>query len=129
MARYWRLMGEYDAESATFTAFAGGGGASPYTPETDGTLVAVRVLPASTAATTLFEMVNIRLTCTLWKPNAIEVGAIGNGLRTVPATPQKEFDWLINQPVRTNVNITMEGENLAGTPVTVQVFVYGLFEC
>jgi len=122
-------MGEYDAESATFTAFAGGGGASPYTPETDGKLVAVRVIPAATAATSLMEFVNIRLTCTQWTPNAIEVGVKGNGLRTVPATPQEPQDWVIDQPVKTNKSITMEGENLAGTPVTVQVFVYGLFEC
>ena len=121
-------MGEYDAESATFTAFAGAGGASPYTPETDGKLLAVRILPASTAATTLFEMANFRLTCTLWTPNAIEVGALGNGLRTVPATPQEPIDWIIDQPVKTNKNIVLEGENLAGTPVTVQVFLYGYFE-
>jgi len=122
-------MGEYDAETATFTAFAGGGGASPYSPETDGTLIAVRVMPAATAATSLMEFVNIRLTCTLWTPNAIEVGVKGNGLRTVPADAQESSDWLINQPVNTSKGIVMEGENLAGTPVTVQVFVYGLFEC
>lgn len=43
MVRYWKLLGEYDAESTTYTAFAGGAGASPYTPTKTAKLLGLRV--------------------------------------------------------------------------------------
>jgi hypothetical protein len=121
-------MGEYDAETATFSNFAGGGGASPYTPSEDAHLVALRVMPAATAATSLLEGVLIRLTCNSFKPNMLEVGCKGNGLRTAPAAAQDLVDWVVDQEVKAGVPVTMEGRNVAGTPVGVQAFLWGLFE-
>ena len=121
-------MGEYDAEAATFSNFAGSGGTSPYTPTENARLIALRVAPAATAATSLVEGVLIRLTCATFRPNTIEVGAVGNGIRTAPATPQEPSDWVIDQNVSAGVPVTLEGRNIAGTPVAVQAFLWGLFE-
>lgn len=127
MGKYWKLMAEYDSETAAYTSCAGAGGASPYTPTESAKLIGLRVMPSSTAATTLFEAVQFKLTCSTFKPNSIEVSGIGNGIRTAPATPQEPTDWAIEQGVQAGVPVTIEARNLAGTPVTVQVFLWGCF--
>jgi|SRR3990170_350493 len=127
MGKYWKLLGEYDAETSTYSACAGAAQSSPYTPIENAKLIGLRVMPASTAATTLFEAVQFKLTCSTFKPNSIEVGGIGNGLRTAPAMAQPVIDYAIDQPVQAGVPITVEARNIAGTPVTVQVFLWGEF--
>ena len=129
---YELLMGEYDAETKTWSAFAGtvSGMASPFTPPNDGTLVGLRVIINSDAATTLIEHVQIRLTCAKFTPNCIEIAGQGNGLQTVPTQIHGEtIDWPVNQPVQAGVPIALEGRNItADTPVGVSVLVYGIFE-
>mgnify|MGYP001486695164 CR=1 FL=1 len=127
--RYWRLLGEYDAETTTFSAFAGGGGASPYAPVEGARLKGLRVIPNRSAATSLINHVEFRLTSSSFKPNAIEVGGQGSGLQTAPALQAEKIDWEVDQPVTPGVPITLEGRNItADTPVTVSVLLYGLFD-
>ena len=128
MSRFSRLMGEYNAESKTYSACAGTV-TSPYTPDVSGTLVGVRVMPSRDGATTLCNHVQIKLTCTKFNPNVIEVGADGSGLQTAPAQQLMPYDWAVNQPVQAGVPITIEARNLtADTPVGVLVEIYGIFE-
>lgn len=129
MGRYWKLLGEYDAETTTYTALAGGAGASPYYPEEPANLIGLRAIPNRSAASTLMNHVSFKLTCTCFKPNAIEVGAQGTGLQTAPALQQGSMDWEVHQPVQVGVKIVIEGKNVtADTPVSVSCLLYGLFE-
>jgi hypothetical protein len=124
-------MAEYDAETKTYSACAGGtsGASSPYSPDFDGRLLGVSVLPIDNAATSLVNGLQFKLTCTKWTPNAIEVFGNGTGLRTVPAFAQPRMDYVVDQPIKAGVPITIEGRNLtADTPVTVGALVLGYFE-
>ena len=122
-------MGEYDAETTTYSNLAGGAGTSPFTPSEDGILKAIKVMLARGAATALVNHVNIKLTCSTFKPNSIEVFCNGSGLQTAPAFQPESELFPINQRVKAGVPITMEGKNItADTPVGVQVLVYGYFE-
>ncbi len=128
MSRSWRLLGLYDVETTTWTEFAGTV-ASPYNPDFKGRLVGLRTVVGAGAATTLIEHIQIRLTSQSFKPNSIECGAQGAGLHTAPAFPAPILEWPVDQPVEVGVKITIEGRNLtAETPVTVEVYIYGLFE-
>lgn len=127
--RYWRLLGEYDAETTTYSAFAGGAGSSPYTPDSDAILVALRVEIGRDAATSLINSLQFKLTCRTFTPNSIEVGGTGSGLQTAPAIQPSPIDWPVMQAVKAGVPITLEGRNItADTPVTVCALVWGLFE-
>lgn len=129
MSRYWRLLGHYNGESQTFEALAGTFQTSPYQPDADGRLRGVRVMLGGEAATSLVEGVQIRLSCAAWTPNEMHVGAMGNGLRTVPATPQgTPVDFECDQPVKAGVPIKIEGRHNVATAVTAQAFVFGLIE-
>lgn len=128
MARCWRLMGHYNAESATYTACAGAGQTSPYTPDFSGTLVGIRVQPSLAAATSLIGHQQFRLSCTTFKPNSIEVFGQGNGLQTAPAAPMNAVDFSVSQNVSAGVPITVEGRCLDSVPVTVESYVYGCFD-
>lgn len=125
--RYWRMMGEYNAETKTYSALAGTV-TSPYTPDKTGKLVGLRAIESGDAATSLIQHVQFRLTCTMFNPNSIEVGLMGSGLQTAPSK-HNYMDWTVDQPVQAGVPITIEGRNLtADTPVGVLVHIYGLFE-
>lgn len=128
MPRVWRLLGEYDAETTTFSALAGTP-ASPFTPDFNGRLIGLRTIPSGSAATSLVRHIEFRLTCANWRPNTVEVGVQGSGLETVPLIPNRAMDWQIDQPVQAGVPITIEARNITGaTPVTVEAFIYGLFD-
>jgi hypothetical protein len=127
MGKYWKLLAEYDAETATYSNCAGAAQTSPYTPTESAKLIGLRVIVGSTAATTLVEAVQFKLTCSTFKPNSIEVLANGNGLRTAPAANVPPVDYPVDQPVQAGVPITVEARNVAGTPVTVQCFLMGEF--
>lgn len=131
MKKFWRLIGHYNGESQTFEALAGTFQTSPYTPDVDGELVGLRLTLGGEAATSLVEGVQIRLTCTAWKPNTIHIAGMGNGLRTVPTSGQQgaPIDFEVKQPVKSGVPITLEGRHNVATAVTAQAFVMGLFEC
>jgi len=125
---FWRMMARYDAESTTYSACAGAGGTSPYTPDFSGTLVGLRGVAGGGAATSLLNMVQFRLTCTTFNPNSIEACVLGNGIQTAPAFKPAPVDFPCNQPVQAGVPITIEGRNLdADTPVTVDCQLFGQF--
>jgi len=125
--KMWRMITQYDAETTAYTACAGTP-ASPYTPDFNGVLVGLRTIVNRSAATSLINHVQFKLTCNTFKPNSIEIGAQGSGLQTAPAEQPPPMEWPIEQPVQAGVPITIEGRCVtADTPVTVSVLVYGLF--
>jgi hypothetical protein len=127
--KFWRLMGEYDAETKTYSKFVGGAGSSPYTPDFSGRLKALRTQVVRNAASSLVNGVQIKLTSANFTPNAIECGANGSGLQTAPAFQVPEIDFVVDQPVISGVPIVMEGQNItADTPVTCSVLLWGYFE-
>lgn len=130
--RYWKLLGQYDAETTTYSEFAVSGMASPYSPVENAVLVGLRAVVNRSAASSLINHVQFKLTCATFKPNSIECGGQGSGLQTAPALQSgstAQSDWECNQPVQAGVPITLEGRNVtADTPVTVSVVLYGLFD-
>jgi hypothetical protein len=127
--KFWRALGQYDAETTAYTALAVSGFTSPYTPDFNARLVGLRTIVNRSAATTLCNHVQFKLTCNTFQPNAIEVGAQGSGLQTAPANQPPEIDWAVDQKVQAGVPITIEGRCVtADTPITVSVMLYGLFE-
>jgi len=128
MGKFWKVLAQYDAETKTYTE-AAGTPASPFTPDFNGKLIALRVIIGGAAATTLTELIQFKLTSTTFVPNAIEVVGIGNGLRTAPAMNQPPTDFIVDQAVKASIKITVEGRNVtADTPVTVEAIVMGLFQ-
>jgi hypothetical protein len=81
-----------------------------------------------TAATSLIGNIQFRIGCTNFSPNSIECFAQGNGLMTVPATTPQYIDFAVDQPIVAGVPISVEGRCNDCTPVTVQAYVYGLFQ-
>lgn len=128
MGRYWRLLGHYDAETATYTACAGAFQTSPYNPDKSGRLIALRTIVGRTAATTLTDAIQFRLTSTTFNPNTIHVMALGSGLQTAPAVAAAPMDFPVDQPVQAGVGITVEARCANASAVTVDVFLFGLFE-
>jgi hypothetical protein len=127
MGQYWRLIGQYDAETQTYSACAGAGQTSPYTPDEDATLAGLRTCVGQLAATSLTTNGQFRLTCTTFKPNTIHAGWMSNGLRTVPAVAPMSLDFEVNQPVKAGVPITVEGRCFGASDVTNSIELYGLF--
>jgi len=129
MGKYWKLLAEYDAESLTYTACAGGAQASPYTPTENAKLVGLRVEIGRDAATSLINSIQWKLTSTTFSPNSIEVGGTGTGIQTAPAFQPAPTDWAVDQQVQAGVPITVEARNVtADTPVTVCALLWGYFE-
>lgn len=131
MSRYWKLLGQYDAETTTYSEFAVSGMASPFTPPEKARLKGLRAVVNRSAATSLINHIQFKLTCTTFKPNSIEVGCQGSGLQTAPTGVggnSAVLDWEVDQPVEP-VPITLEGRCVtADTPVTVSALLYGLFD-
>lgn len=131
MAKYVDCLGEYDAESTSWSALAGGAGSSPYSPKYSGRLVGLRVVINRDAATTLTNHVQFRLSSPDFVPNSIIVGGQGSGLQTAPALMaggDSQSDWTVDQKVTAGVPITIEGRDVtADTPVTNSVLLYGIF--
>ena len=65
MGKYWKLLGEYDAESTSYAAVAGtiSGAKSPYTPSENGRLIGLRAQPSMVAVTSVMTHVQWKLTC------------------------------------------------------------------
>lgn len=124
--QYWMLMGRYNAETQTYSDFAGTPN-SPFTPSVNGTLIGLRVIVGGEAATTLTEGVKIKVKCTLWNPNELEIAVSGNGLRTAPAFGPIQYDFPVNLPVDTMHPITLQGVCVEATAVTVSVYLEGQF--
>lgn len=128
MGKYHRLLAHIQEETTTYAPAAGAMQTSPFTPPETAKLTGIRVLPARTAATTLLDGLQIKLTCTTFRPNAIEVGVSGSGLQTAPAAQPVPIDWSVNQEVTAGVPITIESRNVNASAVTVDVEVWGQFE-
>jgi len=130
--KYWKLLGQYDAETTTYSEFAVSGMASPYSPVENARLVGLRAIINRSAATSLINHVGFKLTCATFTPNSIEVGGQGSGLQTAPAFQSgddSKLDWEVDQPVQAGVPITLEGRNItADTPITVSALLYGCFD-
>ena len=127
--KFWRLLAEYDAETTTYSACVGPKGSSPYTPDVSCKLKGLRVLVNRSAATSLINHVQFKLTCTTFNPNSIEVAGQGNGIQTAPSVVGQPLDWDVDQQVQAGVPITIEARNnTVDTPVTVSVMLYGYFE-
>lgn len=128
MARCWRLVAQSVGEATTYEAAAGTLQTSPFTPDFSGRLVGLRVLTARTAATTLTDAMQWKLTCTTFNPNVIHVGNVGSGLQTAPAFPVPAIDWSIDQPVQAGVPITIETRCNNGSAVTNDCLLFGCFD-
>lgn len=128
MARSWRLLAEYDAETTTYSAAAGAAQTSPYTPDFSGRLIGLRTQVSRTAATTLTDAVQFRLTCTTFNPQTIHVGAVGTGLQTAPANIAPPVDWAVDQMVQAGVPITIEARCILANHVTNDILLYGCFD-
>lgn len=128
MAKCWRLMGHYNAETQAYSACAGTLQTSPYTPDFSGRLIGIRTQVSDEAASSLVEHVQIRITCNTFKPNSIECFGQGRGLATAPAMANQSRDFMVDQAVSAGVPITIEARNDVATAVTNSTFVYGLFD-
>jgi len=131
MVRYWKLLGEYDAESTTFAAVLGttSGAKSPYTPKENARLVALRTQVSEVAVTSVVTHVQFRLTSSTFKPNTIECYAQGVGLHTAPLGTTDHKDFVVDQEVSAGVPIDIEARTAgAYASVTVEAFLWGLFE-
>lgn len=128
-SRFWKLLGVYDSETTAWTEFATSGFASPFAPGFNARLLGLRVTPNRSAATSLINMVQFRLTSDSFRPNAIECGGVGSGLQTAPALQAEHLDWEVNQEITKGSDVVLEGRNVtADTPVTVSVGLWGYFE-
>lgn len=128
--RHWQVMGEYNAETTTYTALAGPSGSSPYTPPVPGTLKGVRLLANRAAASSLINGIIIKMSCALFSPNAIEFALVGSGLQTAPIVSVPVVDYDVDQPIAPGNPIKIEGKNVSetDTPVTVSILVMGCFD-
>lgn len=127
MAKYWRLLGHYDAETQAFSACAGALQTSPYTPDMSGKLIGLRAIPVGEAATSLIRGIQWRLTCTTFNPNTIHAFVTGNGIQTAGMVTVVPLDYEVDQPVQAGVPITVEARNDVATAVTVSCYLMGLF--
>jgi len=126
--KYYKLLAELQEETTAYAAAAGASAPSPYTPAQSGKLTGLRLIPSRTAATTLLDGLIVKLTCTTFSPNSIEVAIAGSGLQTAPAIQPVPIDYDVDQPVQAGVPITIESKNVNGSAVTVEVLVLGRFE-
>ena len=131
MGKYWKLLGEYDAESTSYAAVLGtvSGAKSPYTPIEDGRLIGLRTQISMVAVTSVVTHVQFKLTSSTFKTNSIEAYAQGPGLMTAPAQTPPFIDFVVNQPVKAGVPVTVEARTAgAYASVTVEAYLWGLFE-
>ena len=126
---HWEMIGVYDAETTTYSAFAGTNGASPFTPTANGRIKAFRVVESSQAVTTVMTHAQFKFTCKGWTPNSVEIGAVGSGLHTAPRGPPTIVDWVTDLPINAGVPIVLEGRiSSAYTNVTTEWAVYAYIE-
>ena len=106
--------------------------AGTYSPQLDGTLVKITILVVPQAASSLCQDQRVELSQTNWTPNVLRFPTGGFGLQTVGsgawnAGGVNQYDFVVNQPVKTAWPIT--GNQICpGTgPVTPAIFVTGYF--
>jgi len=104
--------------------------AGPYQPKANGTLVNLVVGLTAQAASSLCQLAEITLTCTLWVPvNTLTLYVTGWGLQTVPISTLgtvNEHQWPVNLPVNTAIGIIANVTTFA-SPVTPNITITGAF--
>ncbi len=130
MAIYVDQMFNTDGESTSLAELNADVSATTgkYSPLKDGKLLKIIIFIHGTAATSLVEGVRIELTNTNWSPNTLKFGATGNGLRTAPATPQRAYEYVVDQPVTEKSPIAGQYILPTGTPVTNNLAIFGVFQ-
>ena len=132
MALYWDQMFNTAGESTTVAAMNKGTTTSPdaYRAKKGGRLLKVVVFQGYEAATSLVEDVRVEITCTEWTPNTLMFAVSGDGLHTAPHFHggQSVMIFDIDQPVKTDIDITANYIHDSGVPVTSRLRVYGLFQ-
>lgn len=104
------------------------GATGTFSPVVNGKLLKITILWAGEAVTSLIENLRVELNSTLWTPNQMAFGLVGANIRTAPAFPIPAFEWVVDQPVKTDHPIT--GQYIyddAATPVTANLRVFGTF--
>ena len=104
--------------------------AGPYQPKANGMLVNLCIALTPQAASSLCQLAEVTLTCTLWVPvNTLTLYVTGWGLQTVPisqtGTPN-EHNWPVSLPVSTAIGIIANVQTFA-SPVTPNVTITGAF--
>lgn len=116
----------------TLTAMNYGTGtaAGTYSPQLNGTLIAVTVIAVPQAASSLAQDVRVELSQTNWTPNVLRFPMGGFGLATAPQLyggTQAMQTFPINQPVNTAWAITGNCIAPGTSPVTPAFIVTGYF--
>ncbi len=130
MGIYVVEMFNSQVESSTLVDMNAGTGSTTgaFSPVLNGKLLKVILMWAGEAVTSLIENVRVQLTSTLWDPNQMEFGLVGANIRTAPAFPIGAFEYVVDQPVRTDHPISGQiVYDNAVTPVTCDLKVYGVF--
>lgn len=128
MRKYWKLIAHVQEEGTTYAAAAGALQPSGFTPYENSRLVGVRVMPARTAATTLLDGKQIKISCATFNPNSIEFAVVGSGLQTAPASQPNAYDFACDQPCAPGNAFTVESRGVNASEVTVDILVMGCFE-
>ncbi len=130
MGIYVRQMFNTQGESTSLADLNKGttGSTGSFTPDFDGKLMKVILLWSGEAVSSLIEQVRVELTCNIWKPNKQEFALTGAGIRTAPAFPVSNVEYVVDQPVKTNQEIAGQyAYDNAVTPVTADLLVLGVF--
>ncbi len=128
--KFWDEMFNTQGESTTLADMNGGSSAAvaAYTPKYNGRLVAVKLLWAGEAVTSLMENVRVEMNCSIWMPNIARFGLVGANIRTAPAVPVRPEEWDVDLPAITNQGITAQYIYAdAATPITCNLRVFGQF--
>jgi len=121
---YSEEMAYHAGVAATLTEMTG----SPYTPETSGRLVQVKLGVSGDAVTSLIENVTVVLTNAKWGV-PLTVTVEGGNIRTAPAVPIPKGVQNCDLPVTIGSKITIECMHRTGaTPVTPRIQLIGVFE-
>ena len=131
---YYDAMFNYIGQAAVTSLtqmYAGtSSSAGPYQPKANGSLVNLVFGLSAQAASSLCQLIEITMTCTLWTPvNTLTWYVTGWGLQTVPisqtGTPN-EHQWPVNLPVNTAIGIIANVTTFA-SPVTPNITITGAF--
>ena len=132
MAIYIDQMFNTAGESTTLAAMNKGTTTSTdaYRAKKGGRLLKVILLSGYEAATSLVEDIRVEITCTEWTPNTLMFAAAGDGLHTAPHFhgPQSIVEYVVDQPVKTDIDITANYIHDSGSPVTSRIRVLGVFQ-
>ena len=132
--QYYDTMFNYVGQAAATTLtqmYAGtSSSAGPYLPKANGTLIAMIISATPQAATSLCQLAQFQVTCTLWQPvNQLNFYVPGFGLATAPQViggTLAEHVYSCNLPVSTSVGITAFATSFA-SPVTPNFVIQGFF--